>query len=267
MPYADVGSLKLYYEKRGHGPRLLFLSGTGGDLKKNPFMFKTPLASRFEILAFDPRGLGSSGKPEGPYTMADYAKDARRLLRHVGWSRCHVFGASFGGMVAQEFALAYPDCVAKLVLGVTCSGGAGGSSFPLHELADLPPEAYVRTNLRLLDTRWDEAWAAAHPEVVEARLKGHQAKDEASRRGSYFQLQARRMHDTYDRLPGLHVPAMVFAGRFDRVALAADVATLAGRIEGAQFKLFDHGHTSWAQDDDVWGEIADFLEGDAAGKA
>ena len=126
MPFITVRDLRMYYEMRGKGRRLLVISGTGGDLRRSPSIFEMPLAQHFEILAYDQRGLGQTSKPDIPYTMIDYADDANTLLDSVEWDRCLVMGISFGGMVAQEFALRYPHRVERLVLASTSSGGAGG---------------------------------------------------------------------------------------------------------------------------------------------
>src|SRR4030042_1802592 len=155
MPFINVRDLKMYYEIRGKGPRLLVMSGTGGDLRRSPGIFETSIAQHFKILAYDQRGLGQTSRPDIPYTMIDYADDAKALLEAVGWDRSLVMGISFGGMVAQEFALRYSHRVERLVLACTSSGGAGGASYPLHEFADLPVEDYVRRILQLSDTRWD----------------------------------------------------------------------------------------------------------------
>ena len=64
-----------------------------------------------------------------------------------------MIGVSFGGMVAQELAVRHPRRVARLVLACTSPGGAGGSSYPLHELAELPDEERVSRSLELADTR------------------------------------------------------------------------------------------------------------------
>src|SRR4030065_1553835 len=138
MPFVTVRHLRMYYEIRGKGPRLLVISGTIGDLRRSPNIFDTPIAQHFEILAYDQRGLGQTSRPDIPYTMVDYADDANTLLDRVGWSHGLVMGISFGGMVAQEFALRYPHRVERLVLAFTSWGGAGGSSYPLHELAHPP---------------------------------------------------------------------------------------------------------------------------------
>ena len=92
MPFARLDDIDFYYEQRGEGPRLLFINGTGGDLRMKPNFVDGPLSDSFETLAYDQRGLGQTGKPDRPYSMADYADDAARLLDHVEWDRTHVFG-------------------------------------------------------------------------------------------------------------------------------------------------------------------------------
>ena len=136
-----------------------------GDLRRSPNIFEMPIAQHFEILAYDQRGLGQTSRPDISYTMADYAADANALLDAVAWDRCLVMGISFGGMLAQELALRYPHRVERLVLACTTSGGAGGTSYPLHELADLPVEDYVHRLLELSDTRRNSAWQAAAPPI------------------------------------------------------------------------------------------------------
>src|SRR6185503_21038769 len=111
MAYAHANGIELYYERAGSGPPLLFISGTGGDLRTKPNVFDGPLARRFDLLAYDQRGLGRSEKPDLPYSMADYADDAAALMASQGWEAALVVGVSFGGMVAQELAIRHPSRV------------------------------------------------------------------------------------------------------------------------------------------------------------
>ena len=102
MPIAAVNGLSLYFERAGSGEPLLFISGTGGDLRNKPNQFDGPLGKAFDMISYDQRGLGRSDKPDRRYTMADYADDAAALMDSQGWDHAHVVGVSFGGMVAQE---------------------------------------------------------------------------------------------------------------------------------------------------------------------
>ena len=158
---ARVNEIDLYFEEAGDGPRVLFLNGSGATLAT-----AAPILERvrreLDVLAFDARGLGRSEAVAAPYAMADLAADALALLDHVGWSTCRVLGISFGGMLAQEVAVTAPERVERLALLCTSPGGAGGSSYPLHELADLPVEERMAKSMQLVDTRFSPEWFAEH---------------------------------------------------------------------------------------------------------
>src|SRR5688572_26562391 len=153
--------------------------------------------------------------------MADYAADAAGLLDHVGWERCALVGISFGGMVAQEIAVTWPERITRLALVCTSPGGPGRASYPLHELADLPAAEAAAIGLRLLDTRFTPAWLAEHPQdraLVEARAaRTGSPPSPETRRGEVEQLGARRHHDVWDRLPRVTCPTLVAGGHYDGI--------------------------------------------------
>ena len=104
----------------------------------------------FEVISFDNRGIGDSDVPPGPYTVADMATDAVRVLDEAGVERAHVVGTSLGGMVAQELALAFPERVDRLVLACTTPGGPRSHPMPavtvalMAEAAALEPAVALR---------------------------------------------------------------------------------------------------------------------------
>jgi len=259
VPFCNADGLTIHYELSGSGPRLLFISGTGGDLRRQPSAGQGPLGQHFEVLAYDQRGLGQTEVPEGPYSMADYGNDAAALLDALEWEHCVVLGASFGGMVAQELAIRHPDRVRRLALACTSAGGTGGASYPLHDLADLEPEKRLPVQLELLDTRWDAAWQARHPDEV--RLFGEGFEGAVNAIGTRLQLEARSHHDTSDRLQRITCPTLVCAGRYDGIAPPANGEFLAARISGAQFATFEGGHLFLLQDPTAMTAIIEFLEG------
>jgi 3-oxoadipate enol-lactonase len=263
MPFQDLPDIRLYYELEGTGERLLVISGTGGDLRDRPRLTEGPIVEQFEVLAYDQRGLGQSGVPDGPYTMAQYADDAAGLLEALGWDSCRVFGISFGGMVAQELALRHPGRVDRLVLACTSSGGAGGASYPLHELMGQTDEASVVRRMEILDTRWDAAWREAHADQVKAisdRFRLQRTGDVSDRAsGPALQLEARSHHDTADRLGQISCPTLVCGGRFDGTAPPANSDYLASHIPGAELAMFDGGHLFLIQDRAAMPAVIEFL--------
>lgn len=265
MPFIDVRDIRMYYEIRGTGPRLLFFNGTGGDLRRKPGIFESQLAAHFEILAHDQRGLGQTDRPDIPYSMADYAMDASTLLDVLGWENCSVLGVSFGGMVAQEFALRFPNRVQRLVLACTSSGGAGGDSYPLHEFGHLTPEERAMRIIPLLDTRCDAAWQAANPkqfkELVDQMIADSMigAGEPGRIVGALRQLEARMRHDVYERLPNLQMPVFVCGGRYDGIAPVSNLEAIYKQLPNARLELFGGGHRFFLQDPRAFERILKFL--------
>ena len=187
-------------------------------------------------------------------------------MEAVDWYSAHVVGVSFGGMVAQEMALNYPQRVRSLVLCCTAAGGAGGSSYPIHELSRLSPAERSRKMLAIGDDRYNEAWQAAHPEETERML------NEAAANASPFlsepggiagitrQIEARSHHDTYDRLPTIQIPTLVCGGEYDRQARPEVVRNLHGQIPNAELRFFSGGHAFLLQDPQAYEVITGFIK-------
>ena len=265
MPRIHANHLDLYYERAGDGPPLLFISGTGGDLRVQPNVFASPLAKAFDLVAYDQRGLGRTDKPDVLYSMAQYADDAAALLDHVGWDQVAVIGVSFGGMVAQELVLRHPQRVKRLVLACTSPGGEGGASYPFHEIEHLTGVDRARFLMPVSDTRRDAAWAAANPEdyerFIELAAADPFAGEPGRAAGAHRQLEARAKHDTWDRLGQIACPVLIAAGRYDGIALPATQEKLAARIRGAELRWYEGGHMFMLQDRAAYREIVAFLAG------
>jgi 3-oxoadipate enol-lactonase len=264
MPFATVRDLNVHYIREGSGEPLLFISGTGSDLRAKPGIMDGPLPKHFDLLAYDQRGLGQTSKPDIAYSMADYADDAAGLIEAMGWDSALVAGFSFGGMVAQELALRHPGRVRRLVLGCTSPGGAGGSSYPFHEIGHLTGEARAKHMIPISDTRRDEAWAKANPDqyaqfVAMAAADDPYADEPGRAMGAWRQIEARSAHDTWDRLPRISCPTMIAAGRYDGVAKPAAQEAMASRIPGAELRFFDGGHMFFIQDRAAWPAMMEFL--------
>lgn len=268
MPKINLGGITLYYERKSpegvNALPLLVISGTGNDLRKKPNVMDGPLTKHFDTLAYDQRGLGQSDKPAPPYSMADYADDAAHLMTALGWAKARVLGISFGGMVAQELAIRHAGRVERLVLACTSPGGAGGASYPLHDVAHLDPVARARFMIPISDRRHDAAWQAANAETYEMMVAMTAADPYADepmhREGLAAQLAARATHDTWERLGEITAPTLICGGKYDGVATPETQLRMQSRIQGAELQMFEGGHLFMIQDRTAFPAMINFLQ-------
>jgi 3-oxoadipate enol-lactonase len=281
MEFINANGISICHTVSGppEGDTVLIISGTGNDLRSDVAIDGTrpphPLAAAgFCVIEYDQRGLGQTSKPDQPYTMADYANDAAALLhalRHddlIANECVHVVGISFGGMVAQHLATGSPELVDRLVLCCTSSGGAGGSSFDLLAIADLPEDERVRITVSVMDTRNDMSamppvFAPRYLELAKrsARARHFMQFDPSAEMGARRQLQARADHNTWDQLPTVMTPTLVCGGLYDAQASPENVRALTDRLPNAELSMFDGGHAFLFQDPTAWPTIATFLRG------
>jgi pimeloyl-ACP methyl ester carboxylesterase len=264
MARVRLNGIDFNYEVSGSGRPLLFLNGTGSTITQLAPLV-TYLAGSFETFAFDQRGIGESSCPEEPYVMADLAADALALADRQGWETFRVIGVSFGGMVAQELAVAAPERLDRLSLLCTSPGGAGGSSFPLDTLADMEPDRRVAVGAQVLDTRFTPEWLDEHPsDRTFAGMVGQrfESTELDSDRGLALQLQARRGHDVFERLPRITCPTLVASGKYDGIAPLANAEAIASRIPNAELRVYEGGHAFFAQDPRALPDIVAYLQVD-----
>ncbi|MBV9659607.1 MAG: alpha/beta hydrolase [Acidimicrobiales bacterium] len=143
MPQVHANGIDLEYDERGDPsePAILLIMGLSAQMTAWDDRFVGELAGRgFRVIRFDNRDIGLStwfdeagvpdpvevlatGRmPEPAYTISDMADDAAALLDALGVDRAHIVGASMGGMIAQTFAIAYPDRTLTLTSIMSTTG-------------------------------------------------------------------------------------------------------------------------------------------------
>lgn len=246
--WLHANGLRFHAAQRGSGMPLLFVGGSGWDLRVPPTPLDSALTDKFDVVLYDQRGGGQSDKPIGPYAMEHYAKDAAGLLTALGWDRAHIVGYSFGGMVAQELAIRYPDCVNRLVLAATSPGGPDHGSYPIEVFLDLPPHERARRSLEVSDTRYNRAFQREKPAEFEALIDKRILRQNAvmhnaeARAGYRNQLVARAAHNTLDRLHHITAPTLILCGATDGQASVSGQILMAQRIPNARRKTVPGGH-------------------------
>ncbi len=258
MPYARANGITVYYEMAGRGPAVVLIGGLGAD---GHFWYKQApaLAREFQVLTLDNRGAGQTEAPDEPYTMRMMADDLAGLLDALRMPSVHVVRASMGGMIAQEFALACPERVRRLVL--CCTSFGGPHSLPIPASA-LPPRTgdprrdlrasfeiqlapdYLQTQARELEDYI--AWRVDHPQPLH---------------GYHRQAAAVAAHDTEERLGSLRLPVLILHGARDNVIPPGNADLMKARIPGARVHLFPNaGHLFlWECADEANRLIIEFL--------
>jgi pimeloyl-ACP methyl ester carboxylesterase len=171
------------------------------------------------------------------------------VLDELAIGRAHVYGQSFGGMVAQELALTHPDRIRSVILACTHAG----SSHLVPSTGRAPKD---RPWLQL----YAPAFAKAHPEHVEEDLRVGRAQPQHPR-GQRRQWEAMQAWDAFDRLPTMRVPTLVIHGSEDGVIDVGNARVLASRIQGAELRILEGaGHVFHSERPEAAdGAVLDFV--------
>ena len=246
MPYIENQGAKIYWDEQGQGTPVLLIMGLGYP-SQMWHRTRPLLAERYRTIALDNRGVGRSDVPPGPYPIALMAADAAAVLDAAGVDRAHVYGVSMGGMIAQEFALQYPNRVLSLILGCTAAGGptavraepevtqllmARGQKTPAEAAEAAIPFIYDRSTPR---ARIDEDLAVR--------------KDWLPRPEAYInQLMGIIAWEAYSRLDRIKAPTLVIHGEADRLVPPGNGQLIAARIPNAKLVLIPHAGHIFATD-------------------
>ena len=238
MAFVENQGARIYWDEQGRSAPVLLIMGLGYP----PYMWhrtRPVLATRYQTIALDNRGVGRSDVPTGPYPIALMASDAAAVLDAAGVESAHVFGVSMGGMIAQEFALEYPKRVRSLILGCTAAGG--------RSALRAEPEAIQMLTARSKMSP-EEASEAAVPFIYDAATPRERIEEDLAIRRPWFprpeaytaQLQGILAWEAYSRLSGIAAPTLVIHGESDRLVPPGNAKLIAERIPGAKLVMIPH---------------------------
>jgi pimeloyl-ACP methyl ester carboxylesterase len=200
-------------------------------------------SQHFRTVVFDNRGAGRTDKPDEPYSVRQMANDVNSLLGALHIDRTALLGISLGGMIAQEFAIEYPEKLSCLILGCTSFGGRQSVPLPQRIL-----DAILAGPIADEETRKLQESALFSDHTIEQNRNLIAAQAEARRRfptpafALARQAVALQNHDAADRLTKIRVPTFVITGREDRLIPPANSRLIAERISGAILRELPGGH-------------------------
>ena len=215
----------------GAGPPLLLCNGIGMRLEAlRPFV--DALDPAIEVIRFDAPGVGGSQLPNLPYRFTTLALLLREMLLHLGHQQADVLGISWGGGLAQQFALLNPRLCRRLILVATATGPQ--TMVPPNPL---PPVK------NLILRRWGDLWggsAKTDPDALARAL--HKARISPLSIGYLYQHTAALGFTTLPLLPLIRQRTLVLTGDDDPIIPVANGRILAAGIPHATLHVYHGGH-------------------------
>lgn len=282
--YASVNGAKLWYESEGRGETVLLISGGPGDSHAVFHPFFSRLADRNRIIYYDAFGVGRSDRAASPseYHFARDVEDVEGLRKALGLGAVTVLGQSYGGMVAQAYALKYPESVKRLILMSTFYSGAmwqTNNDNCNREIRNQYPDVWEK--LQALRARGIRSDSPEHQELYYGVPLGLFYFHDASKAASlpkdpgnlevYYSIAGADADfeiggdiaalDFRPALGKVRVPTLVLAGRYDRVSMPLYAAEFKTLIPGARLVIFEKsGHFPYMEEpDETLDVLRDFL--------
>jgi 3-oxoadipate enol-lactonase len=194
MPSIRANEIEMYYEIHGEGEPLVLIAGLNSD--HTLFRGIIPrLAEKYQVVAFDNRGVGLTNKPDIPYTIDMMADDTAGLLDALDIKQAHILGVSMGGRIAASLALRYPDRIKSLILVST-------------------------TLMKRTRTSWSRR-------RIDFMLKIPAIRGSNPYYAVVRQTEASKNYDCMDRLGEIQVPTLILHGKRDK-----RVSVLEGERQG-----------------------------------
>jgi proline iminopeptidase len=254
---AVVNGARLHFETHGDpsAPGVVVLHGGPGvgDSREHPRDYGA-LGDEFRLLFYDARGCGRS-EDRPPYTHEQWVADLDELTRYVGMERFSLIGHSYGGMVAQEYAIGHQNRLDRLVLVDTAPTSVDHDE-PIRRALDTGLPGMEEGWLRKLfegrldsDAEFRDVWERLLPLYFEGAFDPTLPRQLAD--GALLHFETHNFafsvnnprFDVRSRLGDLRVPTLVVCGDNDWITPLALSEDIARRIPGSRLEVFEHsGH-------------------------
>jgi len=268
---AKINGAEIYFDVDGMGlvpavdrmverPVLFLLHGGPGSDHSSFKLNSAPLRDTAQMVYVDHRGSGRSA-PADPatYTLDQNIDDVDALREHLGLERISVLGSSYGGMVAQGYAIRYPERVANLILVAT----APSYRF-LEDAQRIVSERGTPEQQRVCQWLWEGNFQSQQQvyEYYKAMGPMYSTKFDAEKldkswlRGirNFEQLNAGfrgflQTYDFIDQLPAITCPTLVLGGAHDWICPPNHSELIAEKIPRSHLKIFANSSHSIADDE------------------
>jgi proline iminopeptidase len=282
--YVDANGVLIYFTEFGQGPPLLVVHGGPGDSHDYFLPYLVPLARKHRLIFIDERGSGRSERLQDTnrYTVEAMADDVEQVRQALHLGKIALLGHSYGGVLAQAYALKYQENLSHLILNSTFPSTREMNEVLAREKAQMPPDKRARLNelerAGLFDKgeAWEHgrypteyailAWGhgyfpylyGARPDPTFDPSGGNTSTSWELYRtmwGSHgeFVIDGNLKSVEYvDKLPTIHVPTLVLVGDHDECdpSLSREMHE---KVSGSQLVILPNsGHMNFVDQPDMW---------------
>jgi len=281
--YVDANGILIYYEAFGQGPPLVIVHGGPGASHDYFLPYLAPLARTNRLIFIDERGSGKSQKLDDPagYTVENMVEDVEAVRRELNLGKIALLGHSYGGVLAQAYALKYQQNLSKLLLCSTFYSTTKMNEVFQKQLAAMP--SAERDRIRNLEkdglfgkgkdyekNRYPNdymiaAWGEGYfPYLYQRRpdpnydpiangiMSWDLYREMWGSHGEYIIDGNLKSVEYGDRLSSIHVPTMVTAGDHDECDPSL-ARYMADKIIGSKLVIFPRsGHMTFVDQPDLF---------------
>lgn len=219
-------------------PPILFFNGIGANIEA-----VAPLAEQLPergFIMFDMPGTGESPDPTVPYNPFTMSWTASQILGQLGLDLVDVMGVSWGGAMAQHFALQHPGITRRLVLVATTAGMlmVPGNPAALTKMAN--PRRYI--DPKFMNEHFQTLYGGVDRDGARHQKDSHIGRlKPPSPRGYFYQLLAMLGWTSLPALPFLNKETLVMMGDEDQIVPLINGRILASAIPNARLEVFKGG--------------------------
>ncbi|MEQ1884516.1 MAG: alpha/beta fold hydrolase [Bryobacteraceae bacterium] len=290
--YLQTGNTKLWYEAEGTGDPVVLISGGPGDTHAIYHPFFSRFADHHRVIYYDPFGVGKSdkAKDKSEYRFARDIEDLEAVRNQLGLPSITVIGHSYGSIVAQAYALKYPQAVKRLVLIGPFHSGAmwqENDDNANREIRNQYPDVWEKLmDLRAHGIRSDDF---AHQDAyfgvglglfyffdaAKAALLPH----DAGNPDVYYSIAGKDAEfkiggdiakiDFRPDLRKLKIPILILAGRYDRISMPKNVVEYRKLTPTARIVFLERsGHFPYIEEPDETATVLrEFLDGQSQARS
>ncbi len=238
--------MNLFYETRGKGEPIILIPGFASGAWIWNWQ-KDDLARDFQVITFDPRGIGKSVAEREEdlqdLSIQTFAQDVLQIFDDLKLEKVNVLGASFGGFVAQEFALSFPQRLNKLILACTSFGGPNHVAPETEVLKAFVSTEGMNTSKRIrnfMAPAFTDEYNLKHADVIESVCQMRE-KSIVPETVYTAQLIVATNFNFEDRVGEIENKTLILTGDKDRIVPMQNSKNLAEQIPNSKLEIIEDG--------------------------